>query len=306
MGRNFHYHAAMRSLLQAIVALLVVLSVPAFAAGADWKSLNAQSLALYRKGDAPAGIATGLQAIDAAAAALGPDNPAVATLASNVARMCDQALRRAEAEALYARALAIREKALGPDHLEVASALNNLAGVYRDEGKSAEALPLFARALAIREKALGADNLEVAASLNNLAATYRSMGKYAEAEPLYVRSLQLRENALGAEHPDVATSLNNLAALRDAQGDYEHAEPLYRLALKIHDRVDPASLDTAAVLNSLGALYLEQHFPERAVPVLDRAYDIRSKQLPAKHADLMATRHNLWAAHMTRGEFALA
>jgi len=60
------------------------------------------------------------------------------------------------------------------------------------------------------------------------------------------------------------------------------------------------------VLNSLGALYLEQHFPDRAVPVLHRAYDIREKALAPKNADLLATRHNLWAAHMTRGEFALA
>jgi hypothetical protein len=40
--------------------------------------------------------------------------------------------------------------------------------------------------------------------------------------------------------------------------------------------------------------------------VLRRAYDIRVQALPAKHPDLLATRHNLWAAHMTRGEFALA
>ena len=38
--------------------------------------------------------------------------------------------RYAEAEPLYERALAIREKALGPDHPDVATSLNNLAVLY--------------------------------------------------------------------------------------------------------------------------------------------------------------------------------
>lgn len=304
---RFYYHAPMRTHTLAIAAtLLSVAAFSAFGETSDWKSLNAQSIASYRKGDLDAAIASGMKAIDAAAAALGPADRNVATLASNVARMCDAALRRPEAEALYARALAIREKSLGADHVEVASALNNLAGVLRDEGKLAEALPLYIRALAIREKALGPESVDVAASLNNLASTYRALARYDEAEPLLVRSLQIREKALGPESPEVATSLNNLAALHDARGDLEGAEPLYRLSLKIRERLDPQSLETAAVLNNLGELYIAQHKEDRAVVVLHRANEIRAKSLPPKHPDLLATRHDLWAVHMTRGEFALA
>ena len=70
--------------------------------------------------------------------------------------------RYAEAEPLYKRALAIREKALGPDHPDVAKALNNLAVLYQKQGRYAEAEPLYKRALAIREKALGPDHPDVA------------------------------------------------------------------------------------------------------------------------------------------------
>ena len=56
-----------------------------------------------------------------------------------------------EAEPLYQRALAIREKALGPDHPDVAESLNNLAELYSNQGKYAEAEPLYKRALAIDE-----------------------------------------------------------------------------------------------------------------------------------------------------------
>ena len=40
-----------------------------------------------------------------------------------------------EAEELYKRELAIREKALGASHPDVGQSLNNLANVYRDQGK---------------------------------------------------------------------------------------------------------------------------------------------------------------------------
>ena len=62
--------------------------------------------------------------------------------------------RYAEAEPLYRRSLAIREKALGREHSHVAVSLNNLGTLSMDQGRYAEAGPLYERALAIREKAL--------------------------------------------------------------------------------------------------------------------------------------------------------
>src|SRR6266567_3020464 len=61
--------------------------------------------------------------------------------------------RYAEAEPLFERALAIREKALGRDHPYIALSLNNLAELYGAQGRYTEAEPLHQRALAIREKA---------------------------------------------------------------------------------------------------------------------------------------------------------
>ncbi len=61
----------------------------------------------------------------------------------------------AQAEPLYKRSLAIREKALGPDHPDVATSLNNLAELYRAQNQYAQAEPLYKRSLAIREKAFG-------------------------------------------------------------------------------------------------------------------------------------------------------
>ena len=81
--------------------------------------------------------------------------PEAAMLLNTVADyLCDRALF-ADAEPLYQRSLAIREKALAPEHPDVAASLNNLATLYRSQGKYTEAEPRYQRALAIWEKALG-------------------------------------------------------------------------------------------------------------------------------------------------------
>ena len=60
--------------------------------------------------------------------------------------------RYTEAEALYHRSLAIREKALGPEHPDVAQSLENYADLLRETGRGAEAAKMEARAKAIRAK----------------------------------------------------------------------------------------------------------------------------------------------------------
>ena len=58
----------------------------------------------------------------------------------------------AEAEPLYKRSLAIREKALGPEHPDVATSLENYAALLRQTAHADEAERMEARAKAIRAK----------------------------------------------------------------------------------------------------------------------------------------------------------
>jgi hypothetical protein len=48
--------------------------------------------------------------------------------------------RYADAEPLYKRFLAIKEKALGPDHSSTATSLNNRAWLYKDTGDKTSSL----------------------------------------------------------------------------------------------------------------------------------------------------------------------
>ena len=56
----------------------------------------------------------------------GPDHPTVATSLNDLATLYQAQGKYAEAEPLYKRALAIREKALGPEHPDFALSLDNL------------------------------------------------------------------------------------------------------------------------------------------------------------------------------------
>ncbi len=163
----------------------------------------------------------------------GRNTPRFATDLNNLALLYRDQGKYAEAEPLYKRALAIREKALGPEHPQTVLSFNNLALLYFNQGRYAEAEPLYQRALAIREKTLGPAYPRVATTLNNLAALYDTQGRYAEAEPLYQRALAIWEKTVGPDHPDVAAGLNNLAELYHAQGRYAEAEPLYQRSLVI-------------------------------------------------------------------------
>jgi tetratricopeptide (TPR) repeat protein len=83
---------------------------------------------------------------------LGPEHLAVTTSLNNLALLYHNQGKYAQAEPLYQRALAIREKALGPGHPDVADTLENYAGLLRKIGRHAEADKMEARAQAIRAK----------------------------------------------------------------------------------------------------------------------------------------------------------
>jgi Tfp pilus assembly protein PilF len=101
--------------------------------------------------------------------------------------LCSNQGKYAEAEPLYKRALAIKEKTLGPDHPDVATSLHNLAWVYSREGKYKMAEPLYKRALAIKEQALGPNSPDVATGLENYVCLLRKTNRMEEATTMEAR-----------------------------------------------------------------------------------------------------------------------
>ena len=97
-----------------------------------------------------------------AEAALGPDDPEVATYVNNLGAVLQDLGDLAGARAAFERALRIDEASFGPDHPKVATDVNNLGGVLQDLGDLAGARAAFERALRIDEASFGPDHPKVA------------------------------------------------------------------------------------------------------------------------------------------------
>jgi len=142
-----------------------------------------------------------------------------------------------EAERLYRKALAIREREQGPNHPDVAVILNNLAALAATEGNYQDAQPLLERALTIRQSALGNTHVLTAESLNNLALLYAAQGDTAAAEPLYEQAIAILEQAEPVSDPSHTP-------------DARRAEPLH--SDRPHDELERVLDNYAALLHDTG------------------------------------------------------
>lgn len=200
----------------------------------------------------------------------------------------------AEAEPLYRRGLAIREKALGPDHPDVATSLNNLGSLCHALGRRDEAEKLYQRALQIREQAQGNTHPDVATMLDHLGELYRTEGKFAEAESLLQRSRNAREQSQGNDHLHLARTLNYLGRLyRDLRRDSE-AEPLLLQALTMRRQALGADHpDVAASLDALGGLYRQQGRCDEAEKHYQQALATRQTIFGQQHPMVATSLNNL-------------
>jgi CHAT domain-containing protein/tetratricopeptide (TPR) repeat protein len=301
----------MRCLLRwlALIALAAVSSglepLKAGAQGAeDIAALNQQVAQLYAQNKYAEAAEVAKRALTQAETTLGPDNPDIRVLLSNLGMIYRSQSRFAEAEPLYRRALALTEQALGPNHPAVATALSNLAAVYGSQGRYAEAETALKRSLVLAETALGPDHPEVGMALKNLAELHWTLGRYAEAEPLFQRSLAVREKALGPDHADVAWTLNSLGLLYESQGRYAEAEPLYQRGLAIREKaLGPDHPEVGASLGALAGLYESLGRYGEAEPLYRRDIAILEAALGPDNRPVATAVNNLAELYRKQGRF---
>jgi tetratricopeptide (TPR) repeat protein len=137
-----------------------------------------------------------------------------------------------DAERMYRKALAIREKALPSDDLELATTRLNLAGLILARG-AAESLKLARAALPVFEKKLGAMDARTGSACGTLGAALAIQGDAAEAERMFRRALAIAEKTHGPKAPETASALENLADLLSQTGRELAARPLLDRAQKI-------------------------------------------------------------------------
>jgi tetratricopeptide (TPR) repeat protein len=202
----------------------------------------------------------------------------------NLAGMFADQDRYMEAEEMYERALAGKEKARGPEHTSTVSTVNNLGILYRTQGRLAEAEAMYERALAGKEKALGSEHTSTLDTVNNLGILYADQGRLAEAEAMYERALAGSEKALGPEHTSTLMTVNNLGNLYADQGRLAEAEAMYEQALAGKEKaLGPEHTSTIDTVNNLGLLFADQGRLADAEAMYERALVGYEKVLGSEH-----------------------
>ncbi len=123
-----------------VLAVLWLWPTTALAQVEQWQSHMVAATTAYQQGNYPEEEKQ-LAAAVKEAEGFGAQDPRLATTLNYLGLVYDAQGKYAEAEPLYKRSLAIREKALGPEHADVAMSLNNLALLYKAQGR----YPLYPR-----------------------------------------------------------------------------------------------------------------------------------------------------------------
>ncbi len=136
-----------------LVGLLCLTLWPVAASAQEtrWETLMAEAVKAYQQADYVEAEKLLLAALQEAEK-FGEQDPRFAISLNNLAELYRAQGNYAQAEPLYQRALAIREKALGPEHPHVAMVLENYAALLHKLNRDAEADKMEARAQAIRAK----------------------------------------------------------------------------------------------------------------------------------------------------------
>jgi tetratricopeptide (TPR) repeat protein len=296
------------SWLAALLAAVLLTSAPAIAqnankGNAEINALSRRAAALDKAGKPDEAIAAYEQAIRRARQIFGAQSTTEASLLIDLGLVYHHSANYARAEALYLRALSIREAKLGKDHAGVGLVLNNLGVLYKVMGEHVRAEQIYQRALAIREKSLGKDHADVAQTLNNLGMLYKEMGRLAQAEPLIRRALLIRVMKLGKDSPAVADSLNDLALLYKERGRYARAEQLLQQCLAIREKkAGKNDVSIAGTLNNLAIIYKAMGDYPRAEKLYQRSYEIKEARYGKDHPEVGSALNNLANLYQDMGE----
>jgi len=242
-------------------------------------------------------------ALDLRRAGLDEDAPALLEAVNSIGVLCYEEGRYEEAEEIFTKVLATRERTLGPNDVETLVSMNNLGALYRLQNKLDEAIDLQQRNLRIILTSLGPEDRHTLTVMANLAVLYTQQTRYDEAEAMYKDVLDIRRRVLGERHPHTLTTLNTLGNMYYRLGDYDSAEPLLVEALAGRtaalSRTHPATLRT---MSNLGELHRRRKEFDRAEPLLREALNGSRLSLPAGHPSIASAISGLALLYSDRGD----
>lgn len=210
------------------------------------------------------------------------DDPQYASILSNMGNSLSEQGRYDEARGYYDRAIEVWQRTLGPDHPQIGIPLNNLGNSLSDQGKYDVAMQYYQQAIDQWERSLGPDSSLLAYPLNGMGGALLEQHRYDDAWPYLWRAYELSKASLGPDHPDVGMAVGNLGEVRLAQHRYEDALRYFEESLALQEGglgSEHPALSFPLTGMGLSLLGLDQ--PDRALPLLERAWRLREPAHPA-------------------------
>ncbi|MBX9687624.1 MAG: tetratricopeptide repeat protein [Candidatus Obscuribacterales bacterium] len=168
------------------------------------------------------------------------------------------------------------EEAQGASEIKRLKVMILLADLYRAARRYPEAEALYKQVLAKYNKNESAP--ELAALLSKLAGLYKSGGRLDEALELYKKALEVSEKQQGPESAAAATSHANLALLYFKMGKAKDGELEENNAIALFNKkLGLDSAETAQCKFDLATEYMAEHKIQKAIPLLEEALAIFSK-----------------------------
>lgn len=182
--------------------------------------------------------------------------------------------RYMEAKNLLEYALEIYKKKYPTEHIKIARTSGYLGNVYHDMGEYRKAKELLEQTYNIYIDYYGKDNIQTAWISVRLANVYRSIGECGKAKKLVEQALIIYKN-FGENCIEIAWSLLHLGNILIELKNYEEAQKFLEEALITYIKFyGKHHLETARILNSLGAIYYQIDSTETAEIFTNRALTI--------------------------------
>ena len=157
------------------------------------------------------------------------------------------------------------------------------------------------RALEVRARLQDSPKAQ-GALLRSFGDLHRYMDKTHKAIKLYQSAFTVQRAALGLEHPETARTAMLLAACHLFLGRFERAAAMGELSLRSHEAslgTDDAA--TARAYNLVCGVHANKRDYARARPYCLKAYQIRSRVLPADHPNIAQSLYNLGSLDVRSG-----
>jgi serine/threonine protein kinase/tetratricopeptide (TPR) repeat protein len=190
---------------------------------------------------------------------------------------------------ILAPAVTTVEDEFADQPLVEARLLEALGRTYMALGLNDQALTRVERSLDLRRKHLPPDHRDTLRTIVLHAMVLWELGRSNESGDMLQKTIATYEKEFGPEDPGTLFAKGCLAARDVDRGLGAKARKQYEDLIKVQERVlGPEHEDVASTLLNLGILLINQHHDDDAVPVLERAFNIFSKESPDDHGRLKA------------------